>query len=59
MYGNSFMGNWSRRQCYYVGGNISRRVSEIRGRIGEIFWTVQQNNLDASAKLNIVDSSVA
>ena len=42
-------GNWSRRQRYYVGDEISRRVVEILGRVGEIFWTRRRHISDSSA----------
>jgi len=42
--------NWSRWQHYHVGGEISGRVGEILGCVGETFWTRRRNILDTSAK---------
>ena len=50
-------GNWSRRQRYHVGGEISGRVGEILGRVIEIFWTRRRNPW--TRRRNIVDSSAA
>ena len=37
-------GNWSRRQHYHIGGEMSGCLGEILGRVGEIFLTHWSHN---------------
>ena len=36
-------GNWSRRQHYHVGGEISGHIGKILRRVVEIFWMRRRN----------------